>query len=278
VPPVPGILAGAGPGGPRIVTVAELVLLLGSSPGVSVVKTATLSTWPGVASARILVEMRMVTSPPGSIVPITACTCCPLTSTVPCDVLAPVISKALGTESFTSTLVAGMELLLRTRIVNVTLSPGKPEEGSADLSTRGSPDGGSVAVGVSVGVGIGVGVSLLPGGGFLGVAVGPPGVDVGVVPGTLVEVGVDGVPGVCVSVGRAGVGVAVGGRGVAVPVRSRCGARLGAAPLGSGATTIQIASIKPPINHHTLRGICIPFQLVPARAPVKNPDPRRDTK
>src|SRR5262249_13147893 len=146
----------------------------------------------------------------------------------------------------------------------------------ADLSTRGSPGGGSVAVGVSVGVGIGVGVWSLPGGGFLGVAVGPPGVDVGVVPGTLVEVGVGGVPGV--SVGRAGVGVAVGGRGVAVPVRARCGARLGAAPLGSGATIIQIASIKAPINHHTLRGICIPFQLVPARAPVKNPDPRRDTK
>src|SRR5262245_10588609 len=85
---------------------------------------------------------------------------------------------------------------LRTSIEKVILSPGKPDDGSADLSMRGSPVGG--------GVGVSVGLWSLS---FLGVAEGAPGAGVG-----------EGVPGAGVAEGVLGGDVGVGG--VIVTVRS----------------------------------------------------------
>lgn len=94
-----------------IVTVVVLELSSGSPPGssegvsigVSLVKIATLSYWPGGVSKRTTVEIVISTTAPGSIVPMTARTDWPFTSTVPWVVLTFVISNTLGTESRTTT-------------------------------------------------------------------------------------------------------------------------------------------------------------------------------
>src|SRR5437762_521247 len=140
-----------------------------------------------------------------------------------------------------------MGLSFRATIVKVILSPGNPEDGSADLCRFGSPVGGGVGGGVEVGVD-----SCLGCGVFVGVVTG---VFVGVsVPRVAVAVGVTGV----FVGGLVFVGVA-GGDGVSVSARS--GAAFGAALPGAGATSIQAANTRQLSNHHACRGMSTSFPL-----------------
>src|SRR5690242_11849836 len=120
---------------------------------------------------------------------------------------------------------------LCTAIEKVILSPGKPDDGSADLSMRGSPVGG--------GVGVSVGLWSFP---FLGVAEGVPGTGVA-----------EGVPGAGVADGVPGGGGDVGVGGVVVTVRLSTMPVSGAALPGVAAVAAQAASSKPPMSHIRMR-------------------------